>query len=174
MAANNPQRGFTLIELIVVIILLSILSAVGMSLMPNTQHYNARLAADQWLTFFRLGQRLALVRQDPLQLVQLTINETAAQWQMEIQQGTTVLDSLSMDRSGVVLRMSAADFTTACTQLPPPILPMTLYFNGNGDHVAVSRAITSTNLRVCFAQGAEQYVLCLAPSGYAYRGACVE
>lgn len=167
------QQGFTLIELIMVIILLGILSAVGIGLLPSSDQYTARLAADKWLTFFRLGQRMALIKQNASSLVTLTINENANQWQASLVQGTDVLQLSDIDREGVDLKLTTSDFSSACTALASPSFPQTFYFDGNGDHVTAGRAAINSNLRICVVGGGQQQELCLSPSGYAYLDACV-
>jgi MSHA pilin protein MshC len=72
-------RGFTLVELIVVIAILAIISTIGMSRFASTAPFTARAAADELGSTLRAAQRIAvaqrrvvhvLVQADPV-LVQL-------------------------------------------------------------------------------------------------------
>lgn len=170
---SGKQQGFTLIELIMVIILLGVLSAVGIGLLPSSDQYTARLAADKWLTFFRLGQRMALIKQNASDLVTLTINQNANQWQASLLQGSDVLQQSEFDREEVDLKFSTSDFSSACSDLASVSFPQTFYFDGNGDHVTVARAAINSNVRICLVGGGQQQELCLSPSGYIYSNTCV-
>ena len=168
----KTTQGFTLIELIVVIVLISILSAVGIGLFSSTDQYSARLASDRWLAGLRLGQRLSLQKQNISDLVQVTISNGADDWNLSIDQGSVNLSGFSIEKSQLVLRSSTSDFTSACTDLTPTTFPLSFYFNGYGSFVSATRAAITTNLRLCFA-GAQTKELCISPSGYSYEGTCV-
>ena len=78
------MKGFTLIELIIVITLMSILSALGIGLLSGTDNFSARIASEQWLTSLRLSQRLSLLRQNPTQLLSLNVSQSSSAWQLDI------------------------------------------------------------------------------------------
>lgn len=170
---SGPQRGFTLIELVVVLILLSILSAVSINLLSSSDQYTARLSADKWLTFFRLGQRMALLKQNATNLVQLTLTQNTNEWTAVITQGADVLQDSEVEREDVQMFISSTDFASACAALPAATFPQSFYFDGDGDHVTVSRAAINNNVRICFSGSGQVAELCLSPSGYIYSGACV-
>lgn len=156
-----------------VIVLLSIISSVGIGLLPNSQSYNARLAADKWLTFFRLSQRISLVKQSRDHLVTVTVNQTDSVWQAQLTLDQTLIQQSDFDREGTVVKFSNVDFVSSCSALPASTFPQTYYFNGYGDHVTNLGNEVVANLRVCLFGGDQVEELCLSPSGFLYRGACV-
>jgi MSHA pilin protein MshC len=167
----KSTSGFTLIELVVVIILISILSAVGVGLLSGTDQYSARLAADRWLAGLRLAQRLALQKQNSANLVDITVTDSADVWSMSIDQGAVNLSEFDIEKERLQVRTSTTEFAAACATLPLLILPLTLNFNGYGNPVSAARVQTPTNRRLCFV-GAKTQEICISPSGYTYEGLC--
>ena len=165
------MKGFTLIELIMVIIVLSILSAVGVGLFSSSEQYTTRLAADKWLTVLRSAQRLALLKQSNTLVLNVNIAQSAQAWDVGIRQGATDLNRFAVERENITVRSSTSDFTSACNSLPAVAFPLTLYFDGYGNATNASRVPLSTNLRLCFS-GQTQSEICMAPSGYIYEGSC--
>ena len=164
-------KGFTLIELIVVIVLLSVLSAVGIGLFSAPSQYSARLAADQFLTQLRTAQRLALIKQDPVNLLTLTANQNTNNWNMILTQGVTTVNTFDIERVDTNVRTSTSDFSSACSALPLMAFPAAFYFDGYGNAVNSSRVQANTNRRICF-QSTSTVEVCIGPSGYAYEGTC--
>ncbi|MGR6871712.1 pilus assembly FimT family protein [Pseudomonas sp. HK3] len=167
----KTTKGFTLIELIVVIVLISILSAVGIGLFSSPDQYTARLAADRWLAVFRLAQRLALQKQNQTDLVTLSVTGSGNSWSMSIDQGGTNLSQFDIENKGLQVFASNTVFSGACSALPALTLPLTLYFDGYGNSVSSTRVQASNSQRVCLV-GASVQSLCISPSGYAYEGSC--
>jgi len=165
------MKGFTLIELIIVMILISIVSTVGIGMLSGTQAYDARLVADQWLTGLRLGQKLALLRQDASQLLTFTATQGSSEWDLTLAQGGSELNSITLERHNVVLRTSTTDFAGSCASLPQASFPLVFYLNGYGDRVDASRVQANSNVRLCFV-ASQAIELCISPSGYAYGGSC--
>lgn len=170
---GKQQHGFTLIELIMVMMLLGLLSAVAIGLLPTTEQYNARLAADKWLTFFRLGQRMALIKQNASALMHVQISENTSLWDALLSQGTQTLQSAQLEREGVVVKISSTNFTAACSALPNVTFPQSFYFDGDGNHVTSTRSPITNNVRICFVGGEASQELCLSPSGFAYASTCL-
>ena len=164
-------KGFTLIELIIVIILISILSALGIGLLTGTSGFSARVASDLWLTGFRLSQRMALMKQSSSALLTMSIAESTGDWDVTIDFNSVELNSFNIERNQVVFRSSTSDFASSCNTLPAVSFPLTFYFDGYGDLVTSSRNQLVTNTRLCFV-GGETVELCISPSGYAYAGVC--
>lgn len=172
MRIQSKIKGFTLIELIIVIILISIVSAVGMALFPTTQQYASRLIADQWLLSFRLAQRLALTRQNATELLTLSTSDVGGEWLLTISQGATTLDSVTIDKVNVTAKISNIDFVSSCDNLTSAAFPVQWYFNGYGDHVTAARAQMTGNTRICFTD-TNPREMCISPSGYSYEGSCL-
>jgi len=63
------QPGFTLVELVVVILLVGILSFVAMPRLFQTSGFTERNAAEEILTAFRYAQQLAMSRGGDIQVV---------------------------------------------------------------------------------------------------------
>ncbi len=164
-------KGFSLIELVIVIILISILSSLGIGLLSGTGAYDARLAADQWLTSLRLGQKLALLRQDASQLLTITATQASSEWLLSLTQGATTLNDINISRDRIALHTSTTDFVSVCTALPLASFPLALYLDGFGNHVNASRVQLTANRRFCFV-ASDSVELCISPSGYAYNGSC--
>ena len=164
-------KGFTLIELVIVMILISIIGSLGIGMLSGTDAYDARLVADQWLTSLRLSQKLALLRQDASQLLSLTATQGSSEWDLILAQGVSELNSITLERHNVVVRSSSSDFASSCASLPLASFPLVFYLNGYGDHVDASRAQLSSNVRLCFV-ASQAIELCISPSGYAYSGSC--
>lgn len=158
-------------ELIISIILISILSGVGMALFSSTDQYAARLAMEQWLSAFRFSQRLALLKQDATNVLNINITQSSGSWGASINLAAIPLDTFDLDRENINVHMSTSDFASACSVLPLLSFPTAYYFNGYGDAVTSSSVQLTSNTRFCFA-GAESVELCLSPSGYAYAGSC--
>jgi MSHA pilin protein MshC len=164
-------RGFTLIELIIVIILISILSSLGVGLFSGTDAYDARLAGDQWVSSLRLSQKLALLRQNSSELLTVTATQTSNEWLILLTQGTTALNDINISRDRIGLHTSTSDFSSACAALPLASFPIILYLDGYGNHVNASRVQATVNRRFCFV-ASQTVELCISPSGYAYNGSC--
>ena len=164
-------KGFTLIELIMVMVLISVVSSLGVGLLSGTQAYDARLVADQWLTTLRLGQKLALLRQDASQLLSFSASQGGDEWQLILAQGGSELRRMHLERHNVVLHTSMTDFASSCDSLPQAVFPLVFYLNGYGDHVDASRNQVSSNVRLCFV-ASQAIELCISPSGYTYGGSC--
>ncbi len=164
-------KGFTLIELVIVIVLITIVGSLGIGLLSGTGAYDARLAADQWLASLRLSQKLALLRQDADNLFTVTVTQSSNEWLLLSSHGSTSVNNINISRDRITLHASNSDFSSSCTVLPVAAFPMVFYFNGYGDQVDVSRVQLTQNQRLCFVAG-QTKELCISPSGYAYNGSC--
>ena len=167
----TSTKGFTLIELIIVIILISIVSAIGIGLLSGTDQYSARLASDRWLAGFRLAQRLSLQKQNSSQIMTVTVTENSESWFFSINQGAFNLSAFDIEKERVQVRGSESDFINGCDTLPLITLPLSLYFSGYGDAISAARVQKTANQRFCFIGGSVEEI-CISPSGYAYEGLC--
>lgn len=166
------SAGFTLIELIMVIVLISVISALGIGLLPSAESYKSPLFTDQFLNALRTTQRLALLRENPSDVLSVDISRSSTAFQLQIMQSAAQVELISIEHSGVNLALSTTDFTTPCTGLAASAWPYTLYFNGAGERSDASRVQSNANLRICILASPARE-LCIAPSGYAYVGSCI-
>lgn len=166
------SAGFTLIELIMVIVLISVISALGIGLIPSAQNYKSPLFTDQLLNALRTSQRIALLRENPSDALSLNISRDSSEFHLQIMQSGSQVDLISIEHGGAMLAFSNTDFTTPCANLVATALPVVIYFNGAGDLTDASRVQSNLNLRVCIIASPARD-LCIAPSGYAYAGSCI-
>ena len=164
------NEGFTLIELISVIIILGILASTAGGLFATKENFEASVLKNQLLSSFRLSQQLALSRQNlstsvPVSLI---IAQTSDEWTFTIWDsnpagvGNTAFDTSSVERSSATLRFSTSDFATACSGLSSST-SYTVSFDGDGN------LLSGGQLRVC-AVGEQTYQLCVSSLGFAYEG----
>lgn len=162
--------GFTLVELVMVIVVLSVLAAIAFSRIPDQQSYSSRFAFDEWLAAFRLGQVIALSRGSSGNPIEIRFTQTSDSWQFEVLDNSVALRSSQLiERLEQTARGSSSDFASGCTGLTPLAFPYSIYFNQSGDRSDSLGVSTTTNLRVCI----DALEICISPSGYAYAGSCL-
>ena len=158
------QQGFTLIELITVIILLGILSAFAISRFPSTQSYSSHIITNQLIASTRLAQQTALARSsiNVLDHTVLTISGTANFWNLVVSDRNPIY-SAQVDRGNEQIRFGS-NFSAACSSLTAA--PLSITFNGDGNRVPTQ------SLRVCI-DSVTDVELCISPSGDIYEGSCI-
>lgn len=160
---DKYQQGFTLIELVTVIILLGILSAFAMSRFPSSQGYSTTIIKNQFLASARLAQQTSLSRASSSANVTLTVSESSDDWILVVAGGSGSSYSATIDQGSEKIR-SGTNFTGACSALSSS--PFTVTFDGDGNRVPFE------NLRVCI-DSTTDLELCISPSGYTYEGMCL-
>lgn len=160
---NKSQQGFTLIELITVIILLGILSAFAISRFPSSQSYSTTIIKNQFIASARLAQQTSLARSSTTSNVTLSISEVSEEWNLVIAGAGGDSYTAKVDKGYEQIRFGT-NLVSACSALTAS--PLTLVFDGDGNR------IPRQNLRVCIDSDID-YELCISPSGYAYEGTCL-
>ena len=168
---KHPQQGFTLIELITVIILLGILSAFAVSRFSSSQSYSTTVIKNQLIASARLAQQTAMSRASVSSSgqTQLQVSGDSDNWYLNISSGP-VSYSAQVDRGDEQVRFGT-NMVASCSALTPSTsTPLVLTFNGDGNR------IPATALRICIdtpSSSTADIELCISPSGYAYEGACL-
>ena len=164
------EDGFTLIELISVIVILGILATTSLGLFSKKESFEARVVANQLIASLHLGQQLALSRENqPAGVpVSVIISQTGSEWSFGIWDldasvaGNLAFDSASVERSDTVLRVSTADFTSSCTSLPASN-SFTISYDSDGNLSGAGRT------RLCVV-GEQTIQICITSLGFAYEG----
>ncbi|MFT6114081.1 MAG: MSHA pilin protein MshC [Oleispira sp.] len=161
---KNYQQGFTLIELITVIILLGILSAFAVSRFPSSQRYSTAIITNQLIASLRLAQQTALSRAsvDSVNHTQLNVTGDSDHWSLVVSSGSLTYNA-QVGRDDEEIRFGS-NLTGSCSALSTA--PLTVTFDGNGNRVPAQ------NLRVCI-DSFTDIELCISSSGYAYEGNCI-
>lgn len=152
----NPhhQPGFTLIELIIVLVILGILSALGIGLYANSGNYATLLARDQFIASALLAQKRALANTDGSNPVNLTLVQNATEWRFLISQGSFSFTARNADRKNTQLTIdgSAAPNSQSFT------------FDRRGR--------VGNNIQLGFSGNGSSHLACLASTGFSYTGSC--
>ncbi len=152
---NRGVRGFTIIELIVVIALLGILSAVAVSRFGNSQTYQEIQLKDQLISIARVAQQVALNRHNQRVILELS---RPGDWLFEVKVETAYGNWLSLKRQLV---------TATNAKLRDPTgshagrVPYVVSFDGLGN--LTSAAVANLGFDV------SGHTVCITLAGYAYQ-----
>jgi prepilin-type N-terminal cleavage/methylation domain-containing protein len=164
--------GFTIVELIAVLVLLGILSTVAMSRLVKGSSYAPSLVTQEVVALTRLGQQLAMARQDAS--VTFELASVASSWRFRVRadDGGGAVDARvqTMERGN-----TAISVTNGATTVGLASDTLVLGFDGVGNlsGVAVGTTVLDPSLGVeITVAGDSNRTVCVAASGYAYREAC--
>ena len=165
-----PSRGFTLVELISVMILLSILGIFAMARMTSPELFAPAVVSGAVAAEVRLARQLAAARRDAV--VSVTVDRVGDDWRLRT----------SSDVDGLLRTETVrADDTTvqavsgAVSASLDAVTALTLTFDHAGDLAGVLIGTTpgapgfGVSLTVA---GDSTRRLCVYPSGNAHAGAC--
>ncbi|MFE8072913.1 type II secretion system protein [Marinobacteraceae bacterium S3BR75-40.1] len=156
MPRNLVQQGFTLVELVTVMILIGIVSALGIGLFASKSSYTSLTARDLLLSTALLAQQRALSNPDSANAVTLTISQSSGQWTFSLAQGATWSTARTAEKD------SSATLTIGGTTLA----------NGGSQTLTYSaEADLGSNTQVVFQSGSS-HRLCIASTGFPYTGSC--
>ena len=166
--------GFTLVELITVVLLLGILSAFAASRMLGANVYTPALVAGDVMSVTRLAQQTAMSRQDAV--VSAILDPDASDWRTRVVANagagdTTLYTSRMLRRnSGATVVNGASSLTVTAAN------PLRVVFDGAGNVASATVGATaldpSLGIRVEVSGDTPAYVLCVAPTGFVQRGTC--
>lgn len=167
---RSSAQGFTLIELISVIIILGILSVSAVGLFADKEGFRAAAVKNQLISSLRLTQQLALSRQNlsTATPVSLAISQSGDNWQFNLWDsdpagaGNTPYATADAERGDVALWFSTSDYASACTSLTQAT-SYTINFDGDGNLMG------SSPLRICVV-GQSTFQICVSGLGFPYEG----
>jgi prepilin-type N-terminal cleavage/methylation domain-containing protein len=170
-------RGFTVVELVVVIVLLGIVGAVVIPrfLAPNT--FNEPAAQDGLLATIRAAQQAAIGRAN----VTFKITSDSNDWTFAALSGATTLRTLTVPVSDVKLETgsAASSANTCATGFNTAVAnDFTLTFKSDGNLASFTNNGTTetvdaafNGVRICL-NDTIAVSACVSPAGYAYAGDC--
>lgn len=172
--------GFTIVELILVIVIISIISVMVMSRFIGGNAFNGIIVRDQIISLARSAQQNALGRAD----VKMTITPNAGATEVTIAtlSGVANIASVTVPMSSLSLSGDVNDTDSCATggggaDAITLAAPMTIAFGELADlgssgvlGGASTGAVTSA-VRVCLNNDVA-FSVCFSPSGFAYTGDC--
>lgn len=158
MSEQTQQTGFTLIELVMVLVLIGVLSVGGFSLFASNNSYSTFIAKDLLISQARLAQQIALGNPMLVNPASLRVSVSADEWRFSVQKSGVVSPEVaSITSSGNTLQvdgttLAAGNFRTFTWDQAA---------NLSANHEI--RLLGDTSFRVC-----------LSSQGFAYesQGAC--
>jgi MSHA pilin protein MshC len=151
----HRAAGFTLTELVIVISLIAITSAVAGGLFLNTDRYATIGAREQLVSTAIVAQKRALANVMTGAPVTLSVTQSASEWLFNISQGATTFDSQRASRAGAQLRINGAVMGDGAT--------VALVFDENAEIGSATQFVFSAD---------NTHGVCLSATGFAYAGNC--
>ena len=178
------SHGFTVVEIVIVILLIGIISTVAISRLLEGDTYNAAVVRDQIISLARAGHQRSLGRSNVALIIRPNGNNieltTAADFvdandYSSLQ--TSSIDARSVAVSGDV-NITANCGVTPGTDLLTNASPMVIQFDELGDlyRGGVTGAVgypftVTTAVRLCI-NNDPIVSICFSPAGFAFPGGC--
>jgi prepilin-type N-terminal cleavage/methylation domain-containing protein len=175
----RQTRGFSLVELVVVIVLLGIVGVVVVPRFMAPNAFNALATRDGIVATIRAAQQASIGRS----LVTFKIVSTADSYRFlaEAGAGNTTIREFEVGSRDLVLKTGSAvegSLDTCATGYDEDLDNFTLTFNGQGSLVNFSNGPLNQNVgstfngvRICL-NDTDAMSVCVSPLGYAYVGNC--
>jgi MSHA pilin protein MshC len=162
----RQQTGFTLVEMVTVLLLLGILSAAAFSRLGGVSSYSTSLFQQQVLSYLRLAQRTAVAHQGSGAQLNI-IRASASEW------------SVTLDFSGQSLTYqlegnNALTFASgAVTGSISTGDTLSLVYSDNGDLTQLLSPLAANVGASLSLLVAGSRSICVSPTGFAYEGSCL-
>ncbi len=156
---RTSVEGFTLIELISVLVLAGILAAGASALMAGRADFSSSLVKDQLIASIRLAQQSALSKTQGSN-VSHTIRVNGGNLAFDISHPSST-STRQVNAEGASVTWSSTALSGSCSGVTNA-LPHTINFDSRGD---------TDEVRYCIS-GVREFSVCVSSLGYAYEGAC--
>jgi MSHA pilin protein MshC len=166
-------KGFTVIELVTVILLLGIVTAVVAPRWFNTAAFDASVLSTEVLSVARLAQRTAVAR--PGVEISLTIVQSGSEWRIDVlaDDGST-LTVLHTVTVGVTTSIAVTAGIGPTNLTATDSLALSYDALGNTLSVLLGGSPGTVDSGVSFDfAGGNDYRLCISPLGFAHAGICI-
>jgi len=157
-------RGFSLIELVSVIVLVSILSVIAAPKLLGTSGYDEFIVRDQLISALRFAQQHAMYDQATGHCYRVSTTVHSYTVDRSTNSGTTF-----SPMSDVAFALNDSSVVTALNKVTLPVI--TQRFDGLGNPVATCGGANSGNQAISIA-GSTTVSLCIYSTGYVRAGAC--
>lgn len=147
-SSSLKSSGFTLVELVMVIILIGVLSALGIGLFASRSAFSPLLATQQLASATLLAQQAALAGNEA---GSLSVTQGADDFVFTVGPGTPTEREFRMSRNGTGLSVSGASFPISFNDLGRPDTSGDVLFTFSGDSA---------------------FTVCLSSLGAVYGGSC--
>lgn len=161
LAAN---RGFSLIELVAVMVLVAILATFASQRFTGTSGYDEYIVRDQLITAIRFAQQRAMYDHATGSCYRVTISANNYIVQRSTDSGSTFAAMDDFD-------FSAGDSAVADALGKVTLTALTLYFDGLGNPVGSCAGTNAGNQAISIA-GDSTLPLCIYSTGYVRATAC--
>ena len=148
VATVEQVQGFTLVELIAVVILIGILAAVGVGLFASRSAFSPLLASQQLASATLLAQQAALAGNEA---GSLSVTQGADDFVFTVGPGTPSEREFRMSRNGTGLSVSGASFPISFSDLGRPDTSGDVLFTFSGNST---------------------FTVCMSSLGAVYGGGC--
>ena len=178
-ARNYHNKGFTVVELIIVIVLIGIVGAVVVSRFTSGSAFNAAGTQDAIISIAHATQQASLGRDN----ASLQIDASGGDWIISAVAGspTVTIRSISIPATNVILETGSAvtSGNTCANAYDTAVMnDFVLNYNRKGDLVDfTNNGSTETvdasfnGVRLCINDN-PVFSVCISPAGYAYEGDC--
>ncbi|MDY6982271.1 MAG: prepilin-type N-terminal cleavage/methylation domain-containing protein [Pseudomonadota bacterium] len=169
----KDRRGFTLVELVVVIVVLGVLAVTVISRMLGSDSFDAAAARDQIVSLVRASQQKALGRRD----VSLTLQPAGDALQATLEAldaggDPLVLESRTIPARGLGIGYALDTASCVTGGLTALNTPLDLRFEAPGNLVSVNGSpLPDAGMRICIDEN-PALSLCISATGFAYTGNC--
>lgn len=170
-ATLSASSGFTIVELIAVIILLGILSMVAMARFVQPSAFVPGIVAQKLIAESRIAAQMALSRADAS--VSLHIDRQGGDWRMQVSTDVDgVLRTELMDAGNSRIQATsggASAFISAAAGL-------TIVYSESGDVSAITIGAATGDAAMgvdVSIEGDSNRQICIHPSGYSSSAACI-